>query len=129
MFGASSNFNPYSVQNQGNQGLGGHTHGGHSHMGHNHSHGPGGQCGMSAKTDDDKVNFPSPGPLDKPKVPTEPSSKPDPSNMTVVQAVQYGEMAKLVEFIDNGADVRKPDDENVTLLHWAAINNRIEIVK
>ncbi len=45
------------------------------------------------------------------------------------KSVQYGEMAKLKEFIENGTNMRTPDTENVTLLHWTAINNRIEIVK
>uniref|UniRef100_A0A8D3E9J4 Palmitoyltransferase n=1 Tax=Scophthalmus maximus TaxID=52904 RepID=A0A8D3E9J4_SCOMX len=33
------------------------------------------------------------------------------------------------ELVDAGYDVRLPDKENVTLLHWAAINNRAELVK
>lgn len=31
--------------------------------------------------------------------------------------------------MEAGYDVRQPDKENVTLLHWAAINNRSELVK
>lgn len=31
--------------------------------------------------------------------------------------------------MEAGYDVRQPDKENVTLLHWAAINNRIDLVK
>ncbi|XP_053576343.1 palmitoyltransferase ZDHHC13 isoform X2 [Bombina bombina] len=34
-----------------------------------------------------------------------------------------------MELVDAGYDVRQPDQENVTLLHWAAINNRLELVK
>ena len=128
MYGASSNINPYSALSQGGHN---HSHGGHAHGGHGHSHAPGQQCGsMSGNPPgEDKADFPSPGPLDKPKVAVPKPSKPDPQSMNVVQAVQYGEIQKLQEFVDNGTDVRKPDDENVTLLHWAAINNRIEIVK
>ncbi|XP_065539502.1 palmitoyltransferase ZDHHC13 isoform X2 [Lathamus discolor] len=33
------------------------------------------------------------------------------------------------ELVEAGYDVRQPDKENVTLLHWAAINNRQELVK
>uniref|UniRef100_A0A8C3B2V7 Palmitoyltransferase n=1 Tax=Cyclopterus lumpus TaxID=8103 RepID=A0A8C3B2V7_CYCLU len=33
------------------------------------------------------------------------------------------------ELVEAGYDVRQPDKENVTLLHWAAINNRSELVK
>jgi len=28
-----------------------------------------------------------------------------------------------------GVDIRKPDAENVSVVHWAAINNRIEVVQ
>ena len=129
MYGASSNFNPYPK-------MGGHAHGshgnmgGHAHGGHGHSHAPGEQCGMHRGVDEDTTNFPSPGPQDKAKPPAPPApSRPEPASMNIVQAVQYGEMEKLKEFIENGTDVRTPDAENVTLLHWAAINNRVEIVK
>lgn len=134
MFGASSNFNPYAAQNHGGHSHGGHNHGGHGHGGHGHSHAPGEQCGTSVdslKTGNDDISFPSPGPLNKnvAAAAPPPPSTPDPTTMSIVQAVQYGEMTKLKELIENGADVRKPDAENVTLLHWAAINNRIDIVK
>ena len=33
---------------------------------------------------------------------------------------------ELVE--KEGADVNRGDDENITVLHWAAINNRIPVV-
>lgn len=29
--------------------------------------------------------------------------------------------------VDTGADVTAPDAENITCLHWAAINNRTEL--
>ena len=124
MYGASSNFNPYPK-------MGGHGNvGGHAHGGHGHSHAPGEQCGMHGGVSGEDENFPTPGPLDKPKPAAPPvPSKPDPGSMNIVQAAQYGEMERLKEFVENGADVRTPDAENVTLLHWAAINNRIEIVK
>lgn len=116
MHGASSSLNPYPrMSSHGN--TAGHAHGGDN-------------CCMHEGAGKEGANFPTPGPLDRPKPPPPPStSRPDPLSMTIVQCVQYGEMDRLKEFIANGADVRTPDDENVTLLHWAAINNRIEIVK
>ena len=36
---------------------------------------------------------------------------------------------RVVELVDAGYDVNQPDSENVSLLHWASINNRKEIVK
>lgn len=144
MFGANSNINPYSSLQHASHGypttqLGGHghshgDHGGHGHShgdmgGHGHSQGLDGGCETSSNVGQNVGDFPSPGPLDKPKVAPPKTAKPQLETMTIVQAVQYGEMAKLQQFVADGSDVRQPDDENVTLLHWAAINNRIEIVK
>uniref|UniRef100_A0A8C5DZL5 Palmitoyltransferase n=1 Tax=Gouania willdenowi TaxID=441366 RepID=A0A8C5DZL5_GOUWI len=42
---------------------------------------------------------------------------------------QYGIFERCRELVEAGYDVRQPDKENVTLLHWAAINNRIDLVK
>uniref|UniRef100_A0A671YNF1 Palmitoyltransferase n=1 Tax=Sparus aurata TaxID=8175 RepID=A0A671YNF1_SPAAU len=42
---------------------------------------------------------------------------------------QYGIFERCRELVEAGFDVRQPDKENVTLLHWAAINNRIDLVK
>ncbi|XP_038075514.1 palmitoyltransferase ZDHHC17-like isoform X2 [Patiria miniata] len=56
-------------------------------------------------------------------------SKPDYSTFDSVQAVQYGAIDRLKELVENGLDVQEPDKENVTLLHWAAINNRLEIAR
>uniref|UniRef100_A0AAY5JXD7 Palmitoyltransferase n=1 Tax=Esox lucius TaxID=8010 RepID=A0AAY5JXD7_ESOLU len=43
--------------------------------------------------------------------------------------VRYGIFERCRELVEAGYDVRQPDKENVTLLHWAAINNRIDLVK
>jgi len=43
--------------------------------------------------------------------------------------VQYGAFERVAELVDGGYSVNQPDKENVTMLHWAAINNRAEIVK
>ena len=42
---------------------------------------------------------------------------------------QYGAFERCKELIEAGYDINKRDGENVTLLHWAAINNRREIVR
>uniref|UniRef100_A0A7N6BMA7 Palmitoyltransferase n=1 Tax=Anabas testudineus TaxID=64144 RepID=A0A7N6BMA7_ANATE len=47
----------------------------------------------------------------------------------IVKATQYGIFERCRELVEAGFDVRQPDKENVTLLHWAAINNRIDLVK
>lgn len=60
----------------------------------------------------------------------EEKSKPDYSSFDIVKAAQYGALERVVELVDEkGYDVNKRDDENVTLLHWSAINNRQEIAK
>ncbi|KAM9605739.1 palmitoyltransferase ZDHHC13 isoform 1-T1 [Morphnus guianensis] len=53
----------------------------------------------------------------------------DPSTCDIVKATQYGIVERCKELVEAGYDVRQPDKENVTLLHWAAINNRQELVK
>lgn len=47
----------------------------------------------------------------------------------IVKAAQFGALDRCKELVEAGYDVRQPDKENVTLLHWAAINNRLELVK
>lgn len=45
-----------------------------------------------------------------------------------VKATQYGALERVRELVDSGAvDVNDPDEDGVSLLHWAAINNRREI--
>ncbi|XP_033216897.1 palmitoyltransferase Hip14 isoform X1 [Belonocnema kinseyi] len=53
----------------------------------------------------------------------------DCSSFDIVRATQYGALERVTELLDIGVDVNQPDSETVTLLHWAAINNRKEIVK
>ncbi|NXW02852.1 ZDH13 Palmitoyltransferase, partial [Fregetta grallaria] len=53
----------------------------------------------------------------------------DPGTCDIVKATQYGLVERCKELVEAGYDVRQPDKENVTLLHWAAINNRLELVK
>ncbi|KAF8764776.1 Palmitoyltransferase ZDHHC17 like protein [Argiope bruennichi] len=53
----------------------------------------------------------------------------DYSTFDIVKATQFGIFERCQEIIEGGYDVNRPDSENVTLLHWAAINNRQEIVR
>ncbi|KAL4659567.1 palmitoyltransferase ZDHHC17-like [Arapaima gigas] len=53
----------------------------------------------------------------------------DYSTWDIVKATQYGIFERCRELVEAGYDVRQPDKENVTLLHWAAINNRLDLVK
>lgn len=66
-----------------------------------------------------------------PLISHEPSSLPiehDYSGFDIVKATQYGAINRVRELVDAGFDVNQPDSETVTLLHWAAINNRREII-
>jgi palmitoyltransferase len=53
----------------------------------------------------------------------------DASNFDIVKAVQYGAVDRVIELIEGGYDPNQRDHENVTLLHWSAINNRKEVVQ
>ncbi|XP_072385790.1 palmitoyltransferase Hip14 isoform X1 [Diabrotica undecimpunctata] len=62
------------------------------------------------------------------KEPTIPAVEHDYSGFDIVKATQYGALARVKELIEAGYDVNERDPENVTLLHWASINNRKEIM-
>ncbi|XP_013403183.1 palmitoyltransferase ZDHHC17 isoform X2 [Lingula anatina] len=47
----------------------------------------------------------------------------------IVKATQYGVIERCKELVEAGFDVNQMDRENVSLLHWAAINNRQELAK
>lgn len=53
----------------------------------------------------------------------------DYKSFDIVRAAQYGVYERVVELVDAGYSVNQPDHENVSILHWAAINNRMEIVR
>lgn len=53
----------------------------------------------------------------------------DCSNFDIVKATQYGSLERCKQLVEAGYDVNKPDSETVTLLHWAAINNRQDIIR
>jgi len=53
----------------------------------------------------------------------------DTSQWDIVKATQYGIFDRCKEIVEGeGFDVRKPDEQNITILHWAAINNRKDLV-
>ncbi|XP_041846504.1 putative palmitoyltransferase ZDHHC13 isoform X1 [Melanotaenia boesemani] len=105
----------------------------HGHPGHSHSHGPraaafGGMpqlytpaFGQLGKTIDQT--------MDISQQPKKRSHMDDSSSWDIVKATQFGIIERCKELVEAGHDVRQPDKENVTLLHWAAINNRSELVK
>ena len=74
------------------------------------------------------ANVPSDMAVNKAPPVQQPSTE-DSKNFDIVRATQYGVMERVMELIEGGYDVNLPDRENVTVLHWAAINNRTEIVK
>lgn len=48
----------------------------------------------------------------------------------IVKATQEGNLTLIRELVESGkVDPNKPDDENVYLLHWAAINNHVDIAE
>lgn len=53
----------------------------------------------------------------------------DTRNYGIVKAVQYGAFVRVQELVEGGYDVNEMDKENVSLLHWASINNRIDIIR
>ncbi|CAF2411056.1 unnamed protein product [Rotaria sp. Silwood2] len=54
----------------------------------------------------------------------------DPNTTDLVTAVQYGFYDRVVELIETNPQlVTASLDDKITLLHWAAINNRIDIAK
>lgn len=53
----------------------------------------------------------------------------DYSGFDIVKATQYGAIGRVKELIEAGWNVNQPDSETVTLLHWASINNRKDIIK
>jgi hypothetical protein len=87
-------------------------------LGHGHSHNHSSSCGHSHS----QAHFSQPVP--------EPPPKPAAAEMTIVQAVQYNEIERVKELIESGAvNVNAPDQEQCYLLHWASINNHVELVR
>ncbi|KAM9301703.1 palmitoyltransferase ZDHHC13 [Gastrophryne carolinensis] len=82
--------------------------------GHSHQHGHHHHASQHGGTDQDALN---------------PQVVEDYSNWDIVKATQHGLIDRCRELVEAGYDVRQPDSENVTLLHWAAINNRLELIR
>uniref|UniRef100_H3B897 Palmitoyltransferase n=1 Tax=Latimeria chalumnae TaxID=7897 RepID=H3B897_LATCH len=98
-------------------------HGDHGHHGHRHGQGSYRNSGvMELYTLPDQVTQPS-------KRQEDLTSIDDCTKWDIVTATQHGIIDRCKELIEAGYDVRQPDKENVTLLHWAAINNRLELVR
>ncbi|UJR21184.1 hypothetical protein I4U23_024282 [Adineta vaga] len=58
------------------------------------------------------------------------TSAPDEHTADLVTAVQYGYYDRVTELINADPQLAStPVQDNITLLHWAAINNRIEIAQ
>ncbi|KAI5632954.1 DHHC palmitoyltransferase domain-containing protein [Phthorimaea operculella] len=78
----------------------------------------GGQCGPAQHERGDEPARAPPPPPER-----------DYSGFDIVKATQYGAFSRVKELVEAGWDVNQPDAETVTLLHWAAINNRREIIQ
>ncbi|CAF4681566.1 unnamed protein product, partial [Rotaria sp. Silwood2] len=77
----------------------------------------------------DGVNKPPPYPVEHSTMIIDPPA-PDPHTTDLVSAVQYGYYDRVVQLIEPEPNlVITPVNGDITLLHWAAINNRIKIAK
>lgn len=102
----------------------GHTNNGH---GHGHGHGHGGHC---SSLHNPGFQFPQrTDVIDSIQQLKKFPQAEESSSWDIVTATQFGALDRCKELVEAGYDVRQPDKENVTLLHWAAINNRLELVK
>jgi hypothetical protein len=86
--------------------------------GHGHSHAHSSSC----RHPQSPMHFSQPVPEPPPVVPA--------ADMNIVQAVQYNEIERVKQLIESGeADVNKPDSEGCYAMHWASINNHVELVR
>lgn len=51
------------------------------------------------------------------------------SDLQLIEAVKTGELAKVEEALNSGADVHQQDEQGWTPLNWAAGSGRLEIVR
>jgi len=96
-------------------------------------------CGDSSCTDsrcdESHSGVGKDGAVDAADVPPSPLPKstkgvPPTEEMDVTVATQYGKMERVRHlFATENVDVNRPDAEGCHLLHWAAINNRVELIK
>lgn len=104
------------------------------HHGHSHSHGPraaafGGAGHPFMPSFHGQFGKSTDQTMDLTQQPKKRSHMDDSSSWDIVKATQFGILERCKELVEAGYDVRQADKENVTLLHWAAINNRSELVK
>ncbi|XP_050435792.1 palmitoyltransferase Hip14 [Adelges cooleyi] len=50
-------------------------------------------------------------------------------NFDIIKASQYGLLDRCTQLVEEGYDVNSPDPQNIYLLHWAAINNKVDVIK
>ncbi|KAL9955794.1 hypothetical protein ACROYT_G037173 [Oculina patagonica] len=87
---------------------------------------------ITGKKDSNMESKPYPTQPDNPYSQYSPTAyhQPDYSQFDLVRATQYGIFDRCLELIDKeGVDVNTLDKENVSALHWAAINNRMRIAE
>ncbi|XP_023262054.1 palmitoyltransferase ZDHHC13 isoform X2 [Seriola lalandi dorsalis] len=102
----------------------------HGHAGHGHSHGPRAAAfGGTGHPFMPAFHGQFGKIVEQTQQPKKRSHMDDSSSWDIVKATQFGILERCKELVEAGYDVRQPDKENVTLLHWAAINNRSELVK
>ncbi|XP_010788923.1 putative palmitoyltransferase ZDHHC13 [Notothenia coriiceps] len=100
----------------------------HGNTGHSHSHGPRAPHPFMTPFQGQFANKADQA-MDISQQPKRRSHMDESASLDIVKATQFGILERCKELVDAGYDVRLPDKENVTLLHWAAINNRAELVK
>ncbi|XP_077568643.1 putative palmitoyltransferase ZDHHC13 [Stigmatopora nigra] len=113
-----------------------HTHDSchHGHSDHSHSHGPraaafGGMDLPVVPAFHEQFGNIADDTMDLSQQPKKRSHLDDSSTWDIVKASQFGNLDRCKELVEAGYDVRQLDKENVSVLHWAAINNRLELVK
>ena len=86
--------------------------------GHGHSHTHSSSCRHAHSP----MHFSQPVPEPPPVLPA--------AEMMIVQAVQYNEIERVKQLVESGeTDVNQPDSEGCYLLHWASINNHVELAR
>ncbi|XP_029284597.1 putative palmitoyltransferase ZDHHC13 isoform X1 [Cottoperca gobio] len=100
----------------------------HGHQGHSHSHGPRAAHPFMTPFNGQFVKSADQA-MDISQQPKKRSHMDDSGSWDIVKATQFGILERCKELVEAGYDVSQPDKENVSLLHWAAINNRAELVQ
>ncbi|XP_071954906.1 palmitoyltransferase ZDHHC17-like [Antedon mediterranea] len=64
-----------------------------------------------------------------PDAPNKTEELPDFSGYDIVKATQYGAYDRVNELLNEGAEINHLDGEGCSLLHWASINNRLDLMR